>query len=146
MRDPRLVEFAKSMRREMTAPERKLWYQLRANRFQGIKFRRQNVVGQYIADFYSREEMLIIEVDGDSHTFRQDYDRVREAYFESRGFRVIRFINADVMRNMEGVMRAIGEAVTPPLPDAARLSLSPEGERGLGSLSPSGERAGERAS
>ena len=129
MRDRRLVEFAKSMRREMTVPERKLWYQLRASRFRGIKFRRQNVVGPYIADFYSREEMLIIEVDGDSHAFQQDYDRVREAFFERQGFRVIRFINADVMRNMEGVLAAIGEAVTPPLPDASRLSLSPEGER-----------------
>jgi very-short-patch-repair endonuclease len=98
--------------------------QVRARRFQGIKFRRQHVIGHYIADFHSREAMLIIEVDGDTHAFQQEYDRVREQYFEGMGYRVIRFINSDVMTNIEGVMLAIGEALTPPLP-----TLSPEGER-----------------
>ena len=77
MRDSRLIEFARSMRREQTEPEKRLWYQLRAKRFDGTKFRRQNVVGNYIADFYSRTAMLIIEVDGDSHAFQHDYDQTR---------------------------------------------------------------------
>jgi very-short-patch-repair endonuclease len=124
VRDPRLIEFAKIMRREMTEPERRLWYQVRAKRLNGIKFRRQQVIGRYIADFYSREVALIIEVDGDTHAFQQEYDRVREKYFKGLGYRVVRFINSDVMRNLEGVMRAIGEVVTPPLP-----TLSPEGKR-----------------
>ncbi|MBA4748418.1 MAG: endonuclease domain-containing protein [Sphingopyxis sp.] len=124
MRDPRLVEFAKAMRREMTEPEKRLWYELRAKRFDGVKFRRQNVVGNYIADFYSRSARLIIEVDGDSHAFRHEYDRVREQYFNSKGFRVIRFANSDVMTNMESVLTTIGQHLTPPLP-----TLSPKGER-----------------
>ncbi len=124
MRDPRLIEFAKSMRREMTEPEKRLWYQLRAKRFEGVKFRRQNVVGHYIADFYSRTAMLIIEVDGDSHGFQQDYDKVRERYFEAKGFKVIRFLNNDVMGNLDGVLTIIGQHLTPPLP-----TLSPEGVR-----------------
>jgi very-short-patch-repair endonuclease len=126
MRDPRLVEFAKSMRREMTEPEKRLWYQLRAKRFEGVKFRRQNVVAHYIADFYSRSAMMIIEVDGDSHAFRQNYDKVRERFFESKGFKVIRFLNSDVMANIDGVLNIIVQHLTPPLP-----TLSPEGERAL---------------
>jgi very-short-patch-repair endonuclease len=113
------------MRSEMTEPERRLWEQVRAKRFEGIKFRRQHVIGRYIADFYSREVMLIIELNGDTHAFQEEYDRVREQYFEALGYRVIRFINSDVMGNLEGVMEALALHVqTPPLP-----TLSPEGER-----------------
>ncbi len=126
MRDPRLVEFAKAMRREMTGPEREVWHQLRAKRFEGIKFRRQNVVGRYIADFYSRTAMTIIEIDGDTHAFSHEYDAVREAFFNKLGFQVLRFANNDVMTNLEGVMSAIAAVLTAPLP-----TLSPEGERAL---------------
>ncbi len=126
MRDPRLIEFARVNRREMTEPEKRLWYQLRAKRFEGTKFRRQNVVGNYIADFYSRSAMLIIEVDGDSHAFSQEHDRIREAYFHKLGFGVIRFTNSDVMTNMEGVLTMLGVQLTPPLP-----TLPPKGERAL---------------
>ena len=126
MRDKRLVEFAKSMRREMTEPEKLLWHQLRAKRFEGTKFRRQNVVGKYIADFYSRSAMLIIEVDGDTHAFQHEYDNIRENFFKTLGFNVVRFTNAEVMANMEGVLTMIGMLLTPPLP-----TLSPEGERAI---------------
>jgi very-short-patch-repair endonuclease len=126
MRDRRLIEFAKGMRREMTEPEKRLWHQLRAKRFEGTKFRRQNVVGKYIADFYSRTAKLIIEVDGETHAFQQEYDLVRENYFRQLGFNVIRFTNADVMSNMDGVLTVVGQNLTPPLP-----TLSPEGERAI---------------
>ena len=109
----------------MTEPEKKLWFELRAKRFHGIKFRRQNVVGHYIADFYSRDVMMIIEIDGETHAFRQEYDRVRELHFNGLGYQVIRFTNNEVMRNLEGVLTMIGLAC-PPLP-----TLSPEGERAL---------------
>ncbi len=67
MRDRRLIEFARQMRREQTEPEIRLWFELRAQRFNGIKFRRQKVIGRYIADFSSREPMIVVEVDGDTH-------------------------------------------------------------------------------
>ena len=124
MRDPRLIDFARSMRREMTEPEKLLWHQLRAKRFGETKFRRQNVVGNYIADFYSRSAMLIIEVDGDSHAFSQNYDQIRETYFHKLGFGVIRFTNSEVMTNMDGVLTMVGLRLTSPLP-----TLPPEGER-----------------
>ncbi|MFC4292325.1 endonuclease domain-containing protein [Sphingorhabdus arenilitoris] len=129
MRDPQLTEFARSMRREMTEPEKTLWYQLRAKRFEGIKLRRQNVVGNYIADFYSRFATLIIEVDGDSHAFTRVYDRIREEYFQKLGFRVIRFTNSDVMTNIEGVLTMVGAQLAAPLP-----TLPPKGERAINSL------------
>jgi len=126
MRDRRLIEFAKQMRREQTEPETRLWLELRAARFQGIKFRRQKVIGPYIADFSSREPMLVIEIDGDTHAGQEAYDRARTAYFEEQGYRVIRFTNRDVLTNMDGVLEQLASFLTPPLP-----TLSPEGERAL---------------
>ncbi|HET9811197.1 MAG TPA: DUF559 domain-containing protein, partial [Sphingomicrobium sp.] len=75
MRDQVLTERARHMRRELTPAERKLWYALRAKRFNGAKFRRQLVVGRYIADFACRiPTMLVIELDGDTHAGREAYD------------------------------------------------------------------------
>ena len=124
MRDPRLIEFARENRRNMTEPEKRLWYQLRAKRFEGVKFRRQHIVERYIADFYSRKAALVIEVDGDSHAFSQEYDRVREIYMSDLGLRILRFTNSEVMTNLDGVLTAIAMHLTPPLP-----TLPPEGER-----------------
>jgi len=126
MRDRRLIEFAKQMGREQTEPETRLWLELRAARFQGIKFRRQKVIGPYIADFSSREPMLVIEIDGDTHAGQEAYGRARTAYFEEQGYRVIRFTNRDVLTNMDGVLEQLASFLTPPLP-----TLSPEGERAL---------------
>jgi very-short-patch-repair endonuclease len=133
MRDPRLVDRAKRMRREPTEPELRLWNVLRAKRFNGIKFRYQKVIGHYIADFSSRAPMLVIEIDGNTHVSQQDYDARRTAFLESQGYCVIRFTNSDVMTNLEGVVRHLQSVIdTPPLPSPLRgSSLSPEGERAL---------------
>jgi len=106
------------MRRELTAPELKLWLQLRAKRFAGAKFRRQVVIGRYIADFACRmPKMLIVEVDGETHAERAAYDATRTEHLEGRGYRVLRFTNAEVMSNIDGVLFAIAGALgTPPLP------------------------------
>lgn len=125
MRDWRLTEYAKQMRREMTEPETKLWLSLRAKRFEGVKFRRQKVIGRYIADFASNIPKLVIEVDGDTHADREELDAIRTRYLEDKGYRVVRFLNSDVISNLEGVLTQIGvEIQTPPLP-----TLSPKGER-----------------
>ena len=90
----------------MTPPEIKLWTILRAGRL-GVKFVRQMPIAPYIADFAAREHRLVIELDGDSHAGREAYDAARTAFIESKGFRVIRFGNSEVMTNPEGVARAI---------------------------------------
>lgn len=126
--DPILIDRARRMRREMTEPETRLWLALRGRRFAGVKFTRQVVIGPYIADFCARSRKLVIEVDGHTHD-DQARDDARTAALEKQGFRVIRFANADVMRDLEGVLHAIGAALgetSAPLP-----TLSPEG-RGLG--------------
>jgi very-short-patch-repair endonuclease len=133
LRDPRLIEFAKQMRREMTEPEKRLWFELRAGRFHGVKFRRQKVIGHYIADFASNDPRLVVELDGDTHGFQQVYDAVRSAFLGQQGYKVIRFLNSEILQNMDGVLERLRLEVAeiPPLPGASRLSLSPEGERGL---------------
>src|SRR5690606_25497683 len=118
-----------------------------AERFQGIKFRRQKVIGTYIADFAANDPKLVVELDGDTHASREDYDGRRTDFLENEGYRVIRFLNSDVTTNMDGVLTQLAEVISelrarPPLP-----TLSPEGERALqrqDSLSRSGERVGER--
>jgi very-short-patch-repair endonuclease len=97
---------AKQLRANLTEPERRLWYRLRANRL-GVKFQRQVVLAPYIADFACRSQRLVVEVDGDTHGDRQVYDAVRTRTLERMGYRVIRVTNGDVMTNLDGVLRAI---------------------------------------
>jgi very-short-patch-repair endonuclease len=93
----------------------KLWLELRARRFDGAKFRRQVVVGRYIVDFACRTPiMLVVEVDGDTHAGREKQDATRTAFLESRGYRVLRFTNTEVMSNLDGVLLTITEMLQPP--------------------------------
>jgi very-short-patch-repair endonuclease len=127
MRDPRLTAYARANRRVMSEPVTRMWLQLRAARFQGIKFRREKVIGHYIADFAANDPKLVIEIDGDTHDADDERDRIRTRYLESQGYRVQRYSNEEVMRNLEGVLMhlaAVIEEMRPPLP-----TLSPEGER-----------------
>ena len=129
------------MRKEMSEPETRMWLQLRAGRFQGIKFRRQKVIGRYIADFAANEPRLVVELDGDTHASQQEYDAERTAFLEAQGYRVVRYSNKDVMANMEGVLihlaNVIADFRAPPLPQPPPLKV-----RGLSrSASPLSYRA-----
>lgn len=102
-------DFARTLRREQTDVERKLWYALRNRRFVGFKFRRQQPIGPYIADFVCFEEKLIVELDGSQHGIPENEtaDRKRAAYLERDGFRVIRYWNHELNENFEGVLEGI---------------------------------------
>ena len=116
MRDQTLLERAKKMRREATPPERDLWRYLKSDQVGGAKFRRQVVIGPYIADFACRTPlMLVVELDGDTHGAQEDYDAERTRFLESQGYRVLRFSNRDVGQNMEGVLETIRATLTPSL-------------------------------
>ena len=104
-----MLERAKKLRREMTPAEKILWKQLKANRLQGLHFRRQQVVHGYYPDFYCHQHELIVELDGGIHEFQKEYDAEREAYLISLGFRIIRFKNEDVIKNLKGVLQKIVE-------------------------------------
>ncbi|MBN8987698.1 MAG: endonuclease domain-containing protein [Rhizobiales bacterium] len=103
---------AKQLRRVMTRAETLLWRHLKADRLAGLAFRRQTPMGHYIADFVAHSCKLIVELDGESHDFEERirHDEVRDAWFVSRGYRVLRFTNDDVMKNLEGVVLTIAEA------------------------------------
>jgi very-short-patch-repair endonuclease len=107
LRSPKVAASAKTLRANMTDAERKLWYYLRAHRFEGLGFRRQVPVGPYVADFLCEELRVIVEVDGGQHSERSHEDEERTAWLNARGYRVIRFWNNDVMGNMEGVWEAL---------------------------------------
>ncbi len=94
----------------MTPAEGKLWQYLRAGRLEGHHFRRQQVIGSYIVDFYCHQANLIVEVDGDVHLDQEEYDKERDHDLEIRGLRVIRFTNTQVNRELETVLAIILEA------------------------------------
>jgi len=94
-----------TLRRTQTTPEELFWQKVRQKQL-GVKFRRQHGIGDYIVDFYCAECALIIEIDGDSHFTQdaQEYDKVRDAFLQSRGFQVVRFTNQQIMNEMSSVL------------------------------------------
>ncbi len=112
---------AQQLRQDATPAERRLWRELSASKL-GLKFGRQMPVGPYICDFPCRSVMLAIEVDGDTHAHTVEADRRRSRFLRARGLRIIRFTNAEVMGNTEGVVHAIRAALAacpPPTPPAS---------------------------
>ena len=106
-RDKILIERAKAARSAMSPPEAAMWKILRGHRLAGWKFTRQVPVDTYILDFAARRERLCIEVDGDSHADRNEYDELRTQKLQTLGWSVIRFLNSDILNNPDGVATAI---------------------------------------
>ena len=121
----RMRSHARDLRKNMTRAERIIWQALRAHRMNGMGFRRQMPLGPYIVDFVSHAASLIIEIDGGQHfeDAHEARDAIRDAYLRSKGFRVLRFNNHDVMTNRDGVLTTIaavlGEALAPSLSSPA---------------------------
>jgi very-short-patch-repair endonuclease len=103
---------AKRLRRAMTDAERVIWYAVRANRA-GLSLRRQSPIGPYIVDFVCHAAGLVIEIDGSQHLEGKGlaYDKRRDAFLASRGLRVLRFTNLDVLTNRDGVLEALFAAL-----------------------------------
>ena len=106
-----LVPLAKQLRKEMTKEEQHLWYDFL--RTYPIRFSRQKVLGKYIADFYSAEAKLVIELDGSQHYENDNVekDTERTDFLKSYGLRVLRIPNNEVNRNFHGVCEYIDAAV-----------------------------------
>ena len=98
---------ARELRHVATFPEKLLWSRLRDRRLSGLKFRRQFPIGSFVVDFYCDDARLAIELDGNSHADRADYDARRTEFLKSVGLRVIRVGNDDVLHNLEGVLTMI---------------------------------------
>ncbi|TPN95288.1 DUF559 domain-containing protein [Mesorhizobium sp. B1-1-5] len=103
---PAKRNFARSMRREPTEAEDRLWHELRGRRLDNIKFKRQVPIGRFVADFVCAEARLIVEIDGSQHA-ESDRDQERDAELKARGFRVLRFWNDDVLKELGAVCDTI---------------------------------------
>ena len=103
-----LKQYAKDMRSHPTDAERCMWELLKGRMF-GKRFRRQFIIGNYIADFACVEDKLVIEIDGGYHSdeMQQLHDKMRTEWLEDFGYQVIRFSNDEVIGNPEGTLRLI---------------------------------------
>jgi very-short-patch-repair endonuclease len=117
-------QFAREMRGAPTQAERKLWWHLRHRlAAPGTLFRRQVRIDRYLADFACHAHRIVVEVDGGQHGARSAADEERNRAIEANGYRVLRFWNNDVLKNIDGVLEVIQSAIsTTPTP-----SPSPQG-------------------
>jgi len=119
--DAQTTARSRSLRRNQTDAEARLWHHLRDRRLAGCKFRRQVPFGPYFADFACAEKRLIVELDGGQHSEQAARDAQRSAYLQQQGFTVLRFWNDQVLRETDAVLEEIlrhldGEAAPHPNP------------------------------
>ncbi|HEV2562950.1 MAG TPA: endonuclease domain-containing protein [Rhizomicrobium sp.] len=116
---------ARELRANMTDAEKKLWDALRRKQVNELRFRRQYSLGPYFADFVCLPARLVVEMDGSQHGDEKqaEHDRRRTAWLQSQNFRVMRFLNRDVLKNLEGVVGTIERAMRDgPPPDVRAQS------------------------
>ena len=127
-RHDHMVARARELRRTATNAERLLWGHLRNRGCGGLRFRRQQPLGPFVADFYCAAAGVVVELDGSIHAGREEEDRLRQEYIERQGLKVARFTNEQVMENLEAVVEEIARVCTATLPAPARIaSGSPVG-------------------
>ena len=116
----KIKPLARQMRHAPTPAENALWQRLRRKGVGEVGFRRQHPIDRFIVDFYCHKALLVVEVDGSIHDYTVEEDAIRQEFLESLGLRVIRFSNADVLQNLDGVLVVIAEEVasriSPPSP------------------------------
>ena len=110
------VPRARTLRRDATEAEKKLWQFLRQTPFKQHHFRRQATIGSYFADFASHQLRIVIELDGGQHSENVTKDAVRTSWLERQGFRVIRFWNNEMLTNLDAVAAVIERALAHPSP------------------------------
>jgi very-short-patch-repair endonuclease len=108
---PTIFSNSRQLRHNQTEAEAKLWQVLGSHQLCSIHFRRQHAIGTYVVDFWAPRQKLVIELDGGQHLDRQEYDLERTAFLESRGYKVLRFWNDEVIKNRVGVLHVIIEAI-----------------------------------
>ncbi len=126
---------ARALRKDMTFTEVRLWLKLRGRQLNGWKFRRQHPIGEYIVDFYCPDARLVIELNGSTHQFEEqfDYDQRRKRWLESQGYTVLTFAAYYPEQDyLEGVWDAIEYELSnvpiPGSPPALRATSPRSGE------------------
>jgi very-short-patch-repair endonuclease len=105
----RIITLGKALRKRPTDAEQLLWRYLKMKQMEGLKFRRQQPIDNYIVDFVCFENRIIIEADGGQHAAENNKDRERDSYLQQLGFKVLRFWNNEVLQNTNGVLETIRE-------------------------------------
>jgi len=103
--NPKLKELSRQLRKNSTLAEVLLWNQIKKKQIKGYRFLRQKPINNYIVDFFCYELMLAVEIDGETHNFKAQKDKIRQNRLESLGIKVLRFLDIDGKRNMDGVLR-----------------------------------------
>jgi len=107
--NPDLKDLARQLRKNMTLSEVLLWNELKQKQMLGYDFDRQRPINNFIVDFYCKELQLAIEIDGDTHIYRYDYDEERQRNLEKLGVHFLRFDDIEVKKNMSNVLRVISD-------------------------------------
>jgi very-short-patch-repair endonuclease len=107
--NPKLKEIARQLRNNSTLSEVLLWLELKGEKMRGYDFHRQKPIGNYIVDFFCHELMLVIEIDGISHTWEEVAvnDEIRQRKIESLGIQFLRFDDKEIKQNMSFVLNTI---------------------------------------
>ena len=108
--NPKLKEYARHLRNNSTLSEVLLWQKIK-NKALGVQFHRQVPLKEYIVDFYCHELMLAIEIDGDSHLYKYNYDKKRQGELENLGITFLRFSDFEVKQNMFSVALTLEQVV-----------------------------------
>jgi very-short-patch-repair endonuclease len=125
--NPALKERARELRKAGNLSEALLWLRLKSGQLYGLDFDRQKIIGNYIVDFYCVNNGLVIEIDGDSHAGKEEYDAERDRYLEGLGLNVLHVSDMDVKQNLEGVLERI-------MNKAAEIPLLRRGAAGGGGV------------
>jgi very-short-patch-repair endonuclease len=112
------LQHAQKLRGDMTEAEKLLWLHMRGGQLAEAKFRRQQPIGPFIVDFVCQSSRLIIEADGSQH-HENSHDERRDAWLMSKGYRILRFWNSDILTNIDGVLAAVLAALAPPHPNSS---------------------------
>ena len=104
-----LLTFARELRQNQTEAEKTIWGKLKGKQIEDVKFRRQQPIGPYIVDFVCFKRRIIIEIDGGQHTEKKvrRKDEERRLWLEERGYKILRFWDNEVLKNIDGVLQII---------------------------------------
>jgi len=103
-KNKKLVYYSKKNRHAGILAEVLFWQQVHKGKFYGINFNRQKIIGNYIVDFYVPSLSLVVEIDGWSHNYKEEYDAKRDDYLKSFGLNIFKVADIDVKRNLSWIM------------------------------------------
>ena len=126
--NPELKQKARDLRKAGNLSEVLLWNELKQKKMLGFDFTRQQVIGNYIVDFHCPQLNLVIEIDGESHIFKEEYDKKRDEFLKSLGLNVLHFQDIDVKKNLSEIVETIKKWIEENTPSALQTPLLKKGE------------------